>query len=80
MAEFVEYGLFLLRCLVVESFTCCWANTLVSCMILKRRLTAESFEADTVAAVLERIFLTALGSLRMWRCMDHRWGALGVTV
>ena len=71
---------FCFRCFVVDSITCCWANTLVSCITLKRRLTGEPFDAEAAAAVIERIFLTALGSFRMWRGMDHWCGALGVNV
>ena len=52
----------------------------MSCITVKRRLTGESFDAEAAEAVIARIFLTALGSFRMWRGMDHRWGALGVTV
>ena len=52
----------------------------MSCITLKRRLTGEPFDAEAAAAVIERIFLTALGSFRMWRAMDHWCGALGVIV
>ncbi len=48
--------------------------------MLKRRWTGEPFDAEAAAAVIERIFLAALGSFRMWRGMDHRCGALGATV
>ena len=38
------------------------------------------FDADAAPVVIARIFLIALGSLKMWRGTDHRCGALGVTV
>ena len=57
---------FCFRCfVVVDSITCCWENTLVLCITLKRRLTGEPFDAEAAAADIERIFLTALGSFRM---------------
>ncbi len=52
----------------------------MSCITLKRRFTGDSLDSDEAAAVIEGILLTALGYFRMWKGMDHRWGALGVTV
>ena len=52
----------------------------MSRITLKRQLTGDLLDSDAAAVVIERIFLIALGFFRMWRGMDHRWGALGVTV
>ncbi len=52
----------------------------MSCVTLKRQLTGDLLDSDAAAVVIERIFLIALGFFRMWRGMDHRWGALRVTV
>ncbi len=58
---FFSFGVFC----IIKPLAGCLANTLVSCITLKRRLTGEPFDAEAAAAVIARIFLTALGSFRM---------------
>ncbi len=80
LAEFVEEGLFLLS--VFCSRVLYISLSKYNCVVhhTEEAIDRGSFKFGCAAAVIERIFLTALGSFRMWRAMDHRWGVLGVTV
>ncbi len=81
LAEFVEYGLFLLSVFCSRvSHMFLGAHHCVVNITVKRWLTEDLFDADAAAAVIVRSFLTALESLKMQRGIGRRCGALGVTV